>query len=244
MREQGVDAGAVQVIHARSGRRRTGRRSAGGQAERVAEPVGVAHVDLADRGHDRGAVGARRVESSSGVAIGDPHVHVDGGAGRAGLDGDLLHQGPHQRDAVPAVCAVPGRRGPPAAGVGNGQAQLVRGRDRPQPDLLAGQVTVAVLDRVGAGLAGRDQDVLGQSWCRCRSCSASCGAWPAPGRAGPIRRRTTTSSGSGMVVEHDGHVVLVTPGGGEPRHEPGRRGPPAKRLRRRARPPRRRRCRR
>src|SRR5690349_24821114 len=71
-----------------------------------------------------------RVDSSSGVATIDPHVHVDGGAGRSRLDGDVLHERPHQPDAVPAHAAVSGRRGLPAAAVGDGQAQLVRGRDR------------------------------------------------------------------------------------------------------------------
>jgi len=70
--------------------------------------------------------------------MGDPQVHVDGGAAWAGLDGYLLHEGAHQRDAVTTVSTVSGLRGPPAAGVRNGQAQLIRGRDRPQPDLLAG----------------------------------------------------------------------------------------------------------
>src|SRR6476469_4737157 len=96
-----------------------------------------------------------RVDSSSGVATIDPHVHVDGGAGRSRLDGDVLHQRPHQRDAVPAQAAVPGRRGPPAAAVGDGQPQLVRGRDRAEPDRPAGQVAMAMLDRVGDGLPGR-----------------------------------------------------------------------------------------
>ena len=32
----------------------------GGQAERVTEPVGVAHVDLADSGHYGSAIGAAR----------------------------------------------------------------------------------------------------------------------------------------------------------------------------------------
>src|SRR5580704_9660203 len=87
------------------------------------------------------------VEISSGVGTVDPHVHLDGGAGRPRLDGYLLHERPHQRDAVPAQAAVPGRRVPPATAVGDGQPQLVRGRDRAQPDLPAGQVAMAVLDR-------------------------------------------------------------------------------------------------
>src|SRR6185437_17090654 len=60
---------------------------------------------------------SRRVESSSEVAMADSQVQVDGGAGRARLDGHLLHERPHQRDAVPAQAAVPGWRGPPAAAV-------------------------------------------------------------------------------------------------------------------------------
>src|SRR5450631_1435420 len=97
--------------------------------------------------------GPRRVESSSEVAMVDPQVQIDGGAGWPRLDDDLLHEGPHQRDAVPAQAAVAGRGGLPAAAVGDGQPELVRGRDRAQPDLLAGPGTVAVLDRVGDGLA-------------------------------------------------------------------------------------------
>jgi len=41
----------------------------------------------------------------------------------------------------------------PAAGIGDGQPQLGDGRGGVQPDLLAGRVTVAVLDGIGAGLA-------------------------------------------------------------------------------------------
>src|SRR6266568_404820 len=82
--------------------------------------------------------GPGRVESSSAVATIDPHVHLDGGAGWSRLDGDVLHERQHQPDAVPAKAAVPGRRVPPAAAVGDGQAQLIRGRDRAQQDLLAG----------------------------------------------------------------------------------------------------------
>ena len=59
MREQDVDAGAVEVLHAGQVHdERAAVRDGGGQAERVAEPVGVAHVDLARHGHDRDPVRA------------------------------------------------------------------------------------------------------------------------------------------------------------------------------------------
>src|SRR6185437_10381934 len=54
-REQDVDAGTVEVLHAGQVHDEP-LAVPGGLAERVAEPVRVAHVDLADRGHHRGPV--------------------------------------------------------------------------------------------------------------------------------------------------------------------------------------------
>src|SRR5690242_6670558 len=159
-----------------------------------------------------------RVESSSGVATIDPHVHVDGGAGRSRLDGYVLHERPHQPDAVPAQAAVPGRRGPPAAAVGDGQAQPVRGRDRAQPDLLAGPVAMAVLDRVGDGLPGRDQDILGYPGVHVATAQPVAQRCAHRGELLRLRGEQDVERG-GMVVEHQGYVVLVAPGGSEPRHD-------------------------
>src|SRR3954454_24751776 len=52
--------------------------------------------------------GPGRVESSSEVAMVDPQVQIDGRAGWPRLDGDLLHESPHQRDAVPRRLRSPG----------------------------------------------------------------------------------------------------------------------------------------
>jgi len=59
-REQDTHAGTVEVLHAGQvhDERAAVRGGSGGQAERVAEPVGVAHVDLARHGHDRDSIRA------------------------------------------------------------------------------------------------------------------------------------------------------------------------------------------
>src|ERR1700722_10771368 len=93
---------------------------------------------------------------------GDGHLHVHGRPGRGLLDGDLVHEGAHQADAVPAERVGRGPGGPPAARVRDGQPEPGDRGLGPEPDGLPRGVAVAVLDGVGAGFPGGDQDVLNQ----------------------------------------------------------------------------------
>ena len=154
-------------------------------------------------------------DSLSGVVTGDPHVHGDGGAGGAGVDADVVHHRPHQRDALAAVRGRlrPGRQ--PAAAVGDGQPQQVRGDDGPQPDLLAGVVAVPVLDRVGDRFPRGDQGVLRQRDAE----PAAVQPAPQPGADRPelpVSAGKASSSGAGCRYSTAATSSPYPPGGARP----------------------------
>ena len=75
-----------------------------------------------------------------------------------------------------------------------------------------------MLDRVGDGLPGRDQDVLGYPGAYVAAAQPAAQRGPHRGELLRLRGEQDVERG-GMVVEHHGHVVLVASGGNEPRHE-------------------------
>jgi hypothetical protein len=86
-------------------------------------------------------------------------AHLDGGAHLVRRDGDVSHCGADQLQAVAAVRNL--TRWAPSAAVGDGDAEAGTADFEPDADNSLPGAPIPVLDGVGTGLAGGDQDILG-----------------------------------------------------------------------------------
>src|ERR1700683_3294901 len=91
---------------------------------------------------------------------GDPRGQVNCGSSGVGVDGDVLHERPHQGDTPAAMGLGDRLRSLPGAAISNGELHLVAQYGRAQANDALWPVAVTVLDGVGDGCSGGDELVV------------------------------------------------------------------------------------